>query len=619
MPYKAIFEIGPIFDYIQSTRKTKDLWGGSFLFSYLMGFAAKLILENELGEQNLNKDEIEKNLNSIILRPNLLKNNLFYKICGIGNSEKIDAGSIPDQFFCELGKLETPQNVKNGIQKELEKLFLQCHCILLQNYQRVNSIPDSSIVIKQLQNYFRFFYVKADQNCEQDILKNAVATRGEIFEIANFQDEQKTPHSKKNKCSLCGDRAKVITLIKSKRNDKDEHLCAICTIKRGLLDQFDEWINIERFQSTTAIAATTAREIMRTHFTDLTTELSAFKKAHDTSQEARDDLNKKQMDELKNLPVDEKIIPKLSYQYYFSDEEIAQKFRKKIKNLADKDKKLWVDHPYFAIIALDGDDTGNLMTVSEKNKKLDEFSKTVNNYTQKTAEIINRFGGQLIFCGGEDTLAIVHPQFLLDVVKQLNLLFRESFENEKKLHDILISQDSIKERIKKGLHSYSISAGAIICNHKYPLSLAIKTAHDMLDNHAKKEDKAALAVRLIKGGSGRCDFICKIDEENIYDLEDFRELIGCKIPRGFVYKLIDEKEIFSKTLNNRQDIKDYLFFLFDKTRSKFTKEEKEKVKKVLSKFVQIYDESKTDDKEKEKEFNKIINYLYFARFLEGGE
>ncbi len=604
MSYTAIFEIGPIADYIKSTRKTKDLWGGSFLFSYLMGYAAKLILEEELDKQGFKRGDITSQINSIILRPALLDNPLFGRICDFGSVPPIDAGSIPDQFFCQLKKTDTPEKVKKKLINHLLSIFNNCLTALLDNYH-VSYEPTNGIVQKQIDDYFRFFFVFSDQFDNQINFKNAASARGEIFEFDSYKDKTNTVSSKSEKCSLCGDRKRVITLIKARRNNRDEHLCAICTIKRGLLDYVEKrgWINLGGFQSTTAIAAQVPRNIMKRYFDELEYEIERFRNAHKGSDEANDDLGEKQINSLLEKPIVLEVIDTFSYQFYFADEDKALEFRGKVKEKANKDEKFWVDHPFYAIIALDGDDTGKIMEEFEKQGKLDEFSDAIRTYTQQTGDIISKYGGQLIFCGGEDTLAIVHPLNLLKLVDELNQSFKNSFT-------------TALNRINNYKPALSISAGAIICHHKYPLSLAVEGAQYMLDDVAKGEaGKASLAVRLIKGGSGRCDFICKIADGS-YNLSNFQELIGCGIPRGFVYKLIEEKEIIANTLKRRNDLAKYFLFLFEKTREKIDDEQKIIIKAALEKLASIYQEGSPN---LEREIQKLIDYLYFARFLEGGE
>lgn len=603
MPYQAIFEIGPISDYIRSTRKTKDLWGASFLFSYLMGCAGKLILESEIRKKSFSKADIENVLHEKILRPNLLQDKLFNLICGFDTVDKVDAGSIPDQFYCELENPDTPNFVKEGIKKELKNLFNRCFSSLLISYHHLNSTLDYKIIDQQIDNYFRFFFITAE-NETQETLKNAVATRGEIFDIhSHVEDEVNYPKSKSDKCSLCGDRAKVITLIKALRGDRNEHLCAICTIKRGLLEQFDSWINFESFQSTTAIAAKLAQEIMTKNYTEIKNDLIKFRDEHKKSSEANDDLNEKQMDELLKSAVSEDMIPKLSYQFYFSEESAALHFRKKIKEFAEDKEKLWVDHPFFAILALDGDNTGCIMQEFEKRGKLKEFSHSIQQYTSKTASIIKKYHGQLIYCGGEDTLAILHPLNLLEAVKELNREFKNSL-------------DAAIKSISNFNPVLSISAGAVICHHKYPLSHAIKDAEYMLESVAKQQNgKEAIAIRLMKGGSDKCDFVCKI-ANGIYNLDNFQSLIGCGIPRGFVFKLIEEKEVLASTLDDASEIEKYLLFLFSKTRANIDIDTAKKIASAFNDLIKIYNAS--SDKPDAK-FQKLIDYLYFARFLEGGE
>jgi len=138
----------------------------------------------------------------------------------------------------------------------------------------------------------------------------------------------------------------------------------------------------------------------------------------------------------------------------------------------------------------------------------------------------------------------------------------------------------------------------------------------MLEGVAKKQDgKQSVAIRLMKGSSDKCDFVCKI-ANGIYNLDNFQSLIGCGIPRGFVFKLIDEKEVLANTLDDASEIKKYLLFLFNKTRAKIDAAITKKIELALNDLVKIYN---TTSNKPDAKFQKLIDYLYFARFLEGGE
>ena len=596
MHYKAIFEIGPIYDYLRSTRKTRDLWGGSFLFSYLMGYTAKLILENELGKFDLNSAPDIKRVNEIILRPNVTDDKLFQRICKSTTGSKVDAGSIPDQLYCRLQKATTPDSVIEGIKKELRTIYENCIMKVLDNYKPDPDYNSSSNIVEhQINNFFRLFYVIDDDSTDQEKLNNAIASRGSIFEFDSFVDDQNYTLSKDEKCSLCGDRKKVISLYGARRNNRAEHLCAICVIKRGLLDHFQYIVELEKFKSTTMIASTAAQKEMVENFDTLEDQISSFVKAHEKSPEASDDLNKKQMNNLINSDITREVIGKLSYQFYFSNQ--ASDFRNQVQKLTKEENKVWVDSPFFAILAADGDNTGAIMKVCEGHGLLDDMSKAIHNYTKATTEIIQNAGGQLIFCGGEDTLAIIHPGSLISVTMQLDQAFKNSF-------------NELKSRLEMENFQFSISAGCVICHHKYPLSLAVSGAHYMLDGVAKQEDgKASLAVSLIKGGSEKSQFLCKISGES-FNLEDFSQLVEKEIPRSFVFKLMDEYEILYSTLENEDELVKYVKFVFEKTRIENIAFDESLKKLVRNSFKTI--NGKLD-------FEQLINRLYFARFLKGGE
>ena len=617
MTYNTIFEIGPIFNYISSTRKTKDLWGASFLFSYLMGLTAKFILEEEIGKFDFNAE-----CQQVIVRPNLLNDNLFQFVCNAPLHEKISAGSIPDRMYCMLKKETTPQNVKDRIFEFFVQLYEQSKKNLAKHYQVMEG-EEQVDLLKQLQAYFRFFYVSDFTNqLVGDELEAAINSRGDIFDFHSFSDPKNSPDAKSEKCSLCGDRKRIVTLKHALRRDRPEHLCAICLIKRGLIDLFtnDERFEVNKFLSTTEIAASLASQFMSLNYDELKTDISNFALSHDLPEntEVKAELDIFELLKLRAKINTPEVIKHLSYQLFFSEVPSAIRLKKRLKKHIGQNQQekwklsltstgvehefdntsllSWISRSFFAVVALDGDNIGTLIKKTETDPELNkEFSKAISQYTYKTSEIVSKWGGQLIFCGGEDTLLIIHPLVLLDVVQDLNDSFNDSFE-------------ACKNLLPLEMQKFSISAGAVICNHKYPLNFAIKNAHEMLDGVAKQQnDKAALAVQLIKSGSDVCRFVCKIESESGFQLDKFKKLCDCEIPRSFVYKIEEEADVLSHVLNSTTEFDQYLRFLYQKTRG-----ESHEYPVELSELVQSTVEDRLN-------FDNVIETLYFARFLKGGE
>lgn len=610
MSYNAIFEIGPIHETLEASRKLRDYAGGSFLFSYLMGIMAKEIIDLE---RTKSKAVTYDKVNGIIKEPFLENDPLFKKLTGT-STYVAKTGTIPDRLYCALENNKAVTDIKQIFTQQIRELFRQC----LDDDEVSPEL--NSLAEYQLFNYFRFFYVWADDGEPDDghKLDPGAGTRGGIYEFEHSHDGMNTTKSKDEKCSLCGDRKKVITLEKAMRGGKDEHLCAVCLIKRRFVYKMKDIIGGTEYPSTTDIAAKIVKEVLEKLSQDLEEKIIEFGSEHfddkgDPKDEVLDELEKYEINNLKKAIEQKntkKIIKNLSYQFYFSDGKPATVFKTSILEIINSKEnpvvlhqllsdfninekiqiKPWLKQAFYCIIYLDGDSTGKFFSgLKEKDKKI-KVSEAISEYSRESLGLVKENQGILVFSGGEDTIAVVHPLFLISTVKALSAKF----------------QELIKKQVGT---APTLSAGALICNHKHPLTLAIRDANSMLFDRAKSMDgKDSLAVKIIKGSGEACYFHAKINESVEFNLSDFENLIGIGIPRGFVYKLIEDKEVLQATLKTKEEMWGYVKFLYEKSRGGVTDEALAALKILVN---------KTLNKNNEPDLDQIINRLYFARFLEG--
>jgi CRISPR/Cas system-associated protein Cas10 (large subunit of type III CRISPR-Cas system) len=155
----------------------------------------------------------------------------------------------------------------------------------------------------------------------------------------------------------------------------------------------------------------------------------------------------------------------------------------------------------------------------------------------------------------------------------------------------------------------SISVGAVICPHKHPLSLAVDTADYMLNEVAKKEPgKASVAISLVKGHSETSQLICKIQDGTLFSIHDLEALFSAKLPRGFVYKLSEEEMVLAKTLLTKDDVLKYVGSVYERSHDRQATLP-EALERAINKMEWPAEVPKT--------LNRLLEHLYFVRFLEG--
>ncbi|MHB2148300.1 type III-B CRISPR-associated protein Cas10/Cmr2 [Calditrichota bacterium LG25] len=624
--YKAIIEIGPIFDYVYATRKARDLWGASFLFSYLMGEVAHFLDKNGV----------------TILRPALQNDQLYAAIKNrSGDFSLVHAGTIPDSLYCELQDPDVLKELDSHFQTILHDLLEKAKKRMsefyggksIQDNIDFQDLNDKMAEEAQLNDYFRLFYVYSDTK-DFDELEQASFSRGRIHEFPNTKDETNTVGNKYERCLLCGDRKQVV-IIKNLRPDKnftDEPLCAICAIKRSMFGLIKKE---QAFSSTTKVASVKAKEALEAHFHSLQSEIMAFLQKQRTDSQLRKNLieeigvkkYRKFQEKMergnwhpKNFSEVEEFI---DFRNYFSRDDTATKLRNALKEVVKNnsgqtsDYLPWLERPFYAMVAMDADGMGSLLrnlgSLADKGNKeaadlAVDLSRCLGDFANHVHAVIEKNHGVLFYAGGEDVLFMIHPAYLIQTVQEISEDFhsRIAKANTDKIQKIMDGQ------------RLTISAGAYICFHKHPLKLAIQGAHHQLDGVAKQQPgKNTLAIQLYKGGGERANVVLKILPESgseHYSVEKFNQIVDnvsqgtVSIPRGFVYKLSEEYEVFSTVMKNERDVLNYVTFHYQKTRG---------AKKVMPSELQEMVRKSCNCSAGGMNYMPLIHRLYFIRFLTG--
>mgnify|MGYP000471753756 CR=1 FL=1 len=147
--------------------------------------------------------------------------------------------------------------------------------------------------------------------------------------------------------------------------------------------------------------------------------------------------------------------------------------------------------PYYALLVMDGDGMGEHIRACKDQTQHRDLSQRLANFTKRTREeIVLPPKGFLIYAGGDDVLALVPLQYVMDIAQKLQEAYREAFEGW--LEEALPVRD--------GNHMpFTISAGIAIAHHLYPLDAALTQARHAEKQIAKRvPNKAALGVSVLK-------------------------------------------------------------------------------------------------------------------------
>ncbi|MGZ5444632.1 MAG: Cas10/Cmr2 second palm domain-containing protein [Thermoanaerobaculia bacterium] len=156
--------------------------------------------------------------------------------------------------------------------------------------------------------------------------------------------------------------------------------------------------------------------------------------------------------------------------------------------------------PYFAVVAMDGDNLGKLLAGSNarSDSALEEFHRKVSetltafanslrtdsptlNLATLNEKQVGAKAPQLIYAGGEDVLFICDAREAIPLARAVRERYKEMFATFE--------------------GSFTISAGVLFAHTKYPAGLLFREVDDLLARKAKAEaGRDAIAIRLNKRG-----------------------------------------------------------------------------------------------------------------------
>ncbi len=139
--------------------------------------------------------------------------------------------------------------------------------------------------------------------------------------------------------------------------------------------------------------------------------------------------------------------------------------------------------------------------------------------------IIRQWRGRLIYAGGDDVCAVLPVSSVIQAAADISRVYGMGFVTDggdtHKIHELSgkwkPGQNRLGVHLGKG-DNISISAGISIIHHKKPLAVAMKGAHNLLNQAKETGGRNALALELDKRSGGSRRFIVKWDEKPVPEL-----------------------------------------------------------------------------------------------------
>jgi len=690
------FTIGPVQPFIASARKTADLWAGSHLLSTIIFEAIRVVIDEFGPDSILFPSLLGVPAVDLWLSEKLgLKDvySVFSKKTNLWLSRNSDANplwiaALPNLFTAIVPEAEAKELAKQA-ELAVRALFeararaAVCSMFDKDDFESLDKVMQDQ-VNDQLKSALEVFWSveswdKAGKYHE--VVDNIGSTVASIKNLRDFEALQQEGY----RCSVCGEREWLTDdrdllaahdrrvggpwedVWKTPSKGKEgERLCAICTLKRMWPELMKQDLN-QRLKIIKA-DITLENYIVSTHTMALAPTLE---KLIDKDVSSVKDsvmgfdrtalpyfIIKKAKQSAKNFDLISRLPDALD------EEKISER---DVKNITG----YWPEK-YYAVIQMDGDHMGawfsggdrkstgdslhpdflNKLT-SEQRSKIGSnknrlvtpayhgvLSAILNDFSSVVGPRVveNVFKGKLIYAGGDDLLAFMSVDDVLDAM--LGLRFAFSGLRPPKRLDGMLQRSNLRlsngfARVHDSLYRLmgagaTLSMGVVIAHFSTPLSLVLRRA-GAAESEAKNHGRNAFVIKVLKRSGGEEAFKGfwgldeNYDQSNPPDLpllvmSDLRRLMAPTDParpktrclsRNFVYHL--DKVLPFLKLAGPDAVKNALIYQMKQQRSSADDLPDNKIEVLAARIVEIQKEQDQTRLPK-----RVLDMLKVVEFLSRG-
>jgi len=512
------FSLGPVQGFISQARRTRDLWSGSYILSYLSARAMKGIIgcRGKIIVPKVWEDDGKRDL-------------LLAWVMGERTGESPRIGTIPNRFQAWA---ENPKEAAKAAEVQIREGWKGIESAVWEeyvsgvaaNYQDTKDIWD-----RQVKDFWEIYWtvgnlenIEARKNWRTKPswhsklpeleIGDHCTVMGEWQELSGFtRSKGRAERSKQDKF---WERLRNTRGVGRLDFGDDERLCSIAMIKRmfpKVAKKAIGWnIEADRWPSTVYVSALPwLRDIEKRNIKLARSYADLVLKATDPRAVRREGVW-----EQVGGPENPDLINflELDGNFYFNSSVENQRHTplkdtpigwssKEPENVRVIRKGL-IDHlgrlnkevgskpsPFYGMLLMDGDSMGELIVNhgEEVSIALAEFSSQVDSK-------VKEHGGVTVYAGGDDVLAMLPVTNAIACAVELSECFEDAFKKA-------------FENIEPADHRPrgTISSGIVMAHGRYPLRSVLQEAHRILDDVAKEENgRESLAVGVMKGGGRYC-------------------------------------------------------------------------------------------------------------------
>lgn len=526
MSWRLDFSIGPVQGFIAQARRTRDLWSGSYLLSYLSACALHAALTQQGSGAKVK-----------VVPQTLLKDPVYRFVSG--QSQQIPrTGSFPNHFTLYCDDPGLARQLAKAAQEAFEEKWSTIATTVWNKAFgpgpcEVYGYGTRQIWDRQVSQFWEVQWVIGP------------ASDGQLLDARKRWRTHWLPEEPGDKCSVMPQFQELSGWVRARKVDfsptgqrerelqqefwtclrkrvgelnlrENERLCAIALIKRvfpqiaqevlGQDPDTRHWPSVVYIAAVPwlrkALSSEEARKLAKRYASEL--RKLAPEQAFSEYEPDFEDLDKEAADGFACLnphylrrvairnpsmtPFDPDRLKQACQVRATTENKIRSDLASTLQKLAEIEidgQKLGEPPSYYAVVQADGDRLGKILAQRSEHER-DQISEALHAFAQEAHTIARSYDACVVYAGGDDVLAFAPVETALDYAWKL----RQAYE------------ESIKERAGSQLaKELTLSAGVVFAHIHAPLTRVLQEAREVLDVYAKeRNDRNSLAISVYHRG-----------------------------------------------------------------------------------------------------------------------
>lgn len=500
MNHRIDFSIGPVQRFIAKSRRTRDLWGSSYLLAFLSAHAMRGM--KEAGGE--------------VTRPAVETDRLFLWVGGRREGAPPDIGALPNHFVVEVKRGDAGDVARAGTRALREAWQGVCDAVREQFVAQATTVGRATKEIWQRQTgtFWEVAWTAGPSDGESPDRRHELPLLARRKQWRN----QNRPSEPGDKCTVMPDLQELSGFVRAagrsetaRQNEfwslvrgrvgslnlrDNERLCAIALIKRlfplvaesalGWGMDTTHWpstVNVAAVPWTRKAASAAARqaeayaETVQRVAPEALGPPSVYGRLPDTRLFSRLDANWLHLDHAR----DERRYPMSAD----SRSEVRDSLQA-LQRVHTDSGALGAPSRFYALVLGDGDRLGKL--VGELGGRI--VGPAVSRFTTAARSLVREHDGVTVYAGGDDVMAMLPAESALRCAQALSQAYRGAFRSD---------------RLPVAA---TLSAAVVFAHIRYPLGRVIETAHQLLDDVAKDANgRDSVVASVLKPSGKNCEWV----------------------------------------------------------------------------------------------------------------